>query len=257
MNELKVIKIGGNVIEDSILFDSFLNDFAKLKGGKILVHGGGKDASNLAKKLGINVNIIDGRRITDLSSLEVTTMIYAGKINKFIVGKLQGLNCNAIGISGADGNSISAVKRPIKEIDYGFVGDIDKINSDLFKLLLENKITPVCCAISHDGNGQLLNTNADTIASALAIELSKLYSVSLLYCFEKIGVLKIDESEEKLVELITPASYLNLKSKGIIKSGMIPKIDNCFNALVNGVEIVKIGSPKIISGNEPYTKVKL
>ena len=125
MNELKVIKIGGNVIEDSILFDSFLNDFAKLKGGKILVHGGGKDASNLAKKLGVNVNIIDGRRITDLSSLEVTTMIYAGKINKFIVGKLQGLNCNAIGISGADGNSISAVKRPIKEIEWQRFSNVD------------------------------------------------------------------------------------------------------------------------------------
>ena len=257
MNELKVIKIGGNVIEDSILLDSFLNDFAKLKGGKILVHGGGKDASNLAKKLGVNVNIIDGRRITDLSSLEVTTMIYAGKINKFIVGKLQGLNCNAIGISGADGNSISAVKRPIKEIDYGFVGDIDKINTNLFKLLLENKITPVCCAISHDGKGQLLNTNADTIASVLAIELSKLYSVSLLYCFEKKGVLNIEKSDQKILELITPTSYINLKSKGVINSGMIPKIDNCFNALKSGVKIVKIGSPKIIKGNEPHTKVVL
>ena len=257
MNKLNIIKIGGNVIEDSKLFNSFLKDFANIKEYKILVHGGGKGASKLAEKLGVNTNIIDGRRITDSSNLEIITMVYGGKINKFIVAKLQGLNCNSIGISGADCNSITAVKRPIKEIDYGFVGDIDKINTNLFKLLLENKITPVCCAISHDGKGQLLNTNADTIASALAIELSKLYSVSLLYCFEKIGVLKIDESEEKLVELITPASYLNLKSKGIIKSGMIPKIDNCFNALVNGVEIVKIGSPKIISKNEPYTKVKL
>ena len=257
MNKLNIIKIGGNVIEDSKLLDSFLNDFASIKEHKILVHGGGKDASKLAKKLGINTNIIDGRRITDSSNLEIITMVYGGKINKFIVAKLQGLNCNAIGVSGADCNSITAVKRPIKEIDYGFVGDIDKINTNLFKLLLENKITPVCCAISHDGKGQLLNTNADTIASVLAIELSKLYSVSLLYCFEKKGVLNIEKSDQKILELITPTSYINLKSKGVINSGMIPKIDNCFNALKSGVKIVKIGSPKIIKGNEPHTKVVL
>ena len=257
MSKLNIIKIGGNVIEDSKLLDSFLNDFASIKEHKILVHGGGKDASKLAKKLGVNTNIIDGRRITDSSNLEIITMVYGGKINKFIVAKLQGLNCNAIGVSGADCNSITAVKRPIKEIDYGFVGDIDKINTNLFKLLLENKITPVCCAISHDGKGQLLNTNADTIASVLAIELSKLYSVSLLYCFEKKGVLNIEKSDQKILELITPTSYTNLKSKGVINSGMIPKIDNCFNALKSGVKIVKIGSPKIIKGNEPYTKVVL
>ena len=257
MNKLNIIKIGGNVIEDSKLLDSFLKDFANIKEYKILVHGGGKGASKLAEKLGVNTNIIDGRRITDSSNLEIITMVYGGKINKFIVAKLQGLNCNSIGISGADCNSITAVKRPIKEIDYGFVGDIDKINTNLFKLLLENKITPVCCAISHDGKGQLLNTNADTIASVLAIELSKLYSVSLLYCFEKKGVLNIEKSDQKILELITPTSYTNLKSKGVINSGMIPKIDNCFNALKNGVKIVKIGSPKIIKGNEPHTKVVL
>ena len=257
MNKLNIIKIGGNVIEDSKLFNSFLKDFANIKEYKILVHGGGKGASKLAEKLGVNTNIIDGRRITDSSNLEIITMVYGGKINKFIVAKLQGLNCNSIGISGADCNSITAVKRPIKEIDYGFVGDIDKINTNLFKLLLENKITPVCCAISHDGKGQLLNTNADTIASVLAIELSKLYSVSLLYCFEKKGVLNIEKSDQKILELITPTSYINLKSKGVINSGMIPKIDNCFNALKSGVKIVKIGSPKIIKGNEPHTKVIL
>ena len=257
MNKLNIIKIGGNVIEDSKLFNSFLKDFANIKEYKILVHGGGKGASKLAEKLGVNTNIIDGRRITDSSNLEIITMVYGGKINKFIVAKLQGLNCNAIGVSGADCNSITAVKRPIKEIDYGFVGDIDKINTNLFKLLLENKITPVCCAISHDGKGQLLNTNADTIASVLAIELSKLYSVSLLYCFEKKGVLNIEKSDQKILKLITPTSYMNLKSKGVINSGMIPKIDNCFNALKSGVKIVKIGSPKIIKGNEPHTKVVL
>jgi len=257
MSKLNIVKIGGNVVENSKLLESFLKDFANLKGDKILVHGGGKEASKLAEKLGVNVNIVDGRRITDSSSLEVITMVYGGKINKFIVAKLQGLNCNAMGLSGADGNSIIGVKRSIKEIDYGFVGDIDKINTSLFKLLLENKIIPVCCAMSHDGNGQLLNTNADTIASVLAIELSKLYDVTLSYCFEKKGVLTIEESGQKLLELITPTSYTKLKSRGIINSGMIPKIDNCFNALKSGVEIVKIGSPKIINGNEPHTKVTL
>jgi len=257
MSKLNIVKIGGNVIENSKLLESFLKDFANLKGDKILVHGGGKEASKLAEKLGVNVNIVDGRRITDSSSLEVITMVYGGRINKFIVAKLQGLNCNAMGLSGADGNSIIGVKRSIKEIDYGFVGDIDKINTSLFKLLLENKIIPVCCAMSHDGNGQLLNTNADTIASVLAIELSKLYDVTLSYCFEKKGVLTIEESGQKLLELITPTSYTKLKSRGIINSGMIPKIDNCFNALKSGVEIVKIGSPKIINGNEPHTKVTL
>ena len=257
MSKLNIVKIGGNVIENSKPLESFLKDFANLKGDKILVHGGGKEASKLAEKLGVNVNIVDGRRITDSSSLEIITMVYGGKINKFIVAKLQGLNCNAMGLSGADGNSIIGVKRSIKEIDYGFVGDIDKINTSLFKLLLENKIIPVCCAMSHDGNGQLLNTNADTIASVLAIELSKLYDVTLSYCFEKKGVLTIEESGQKLLELITPTSYTKLKSRGIINSGMIPKIDNCFNALKSGVEIVKIGSPKIINGNEPHTKVTL
>lgn len=257
MSKLNIVKIGGNVIENSKPLESFLKDFASLKGDKILVHGGGKEASKLAEKLNINVNIVDGRRITDSSGLELITMVYGGKINKFIVAKLQGLNCNAMGLSGADGNSIIGVKRPIKEIDYGFVGDIDKINTSLFKLLLENKITPVCCAMSHDGNGQLLNTNADTIASVLAIELSRLYDVTLSYCFEKKGVLTIEESGQKLLELITPTSYTKLKSRGIINSGMIPKIDNCFNALKSGVEIVKIGSPKIINGNEPHTKVTL
>ena len=257
MSKLNIVKIGGNVIENSKLLESFLKDFANLKGDKILVHGGGKEASKLAEKLGVNVNIVDGRRITDSSSLEVITMVYGGRINKFIVAKLQGLNCNAMGLSGADGNSIIGVKRSIKEIDYGFVGDIDKINTSLFKLLLQNKIIPVCCAMSHDGNGQLLNTNADTIASVLAIELSKLYDVTLSYCFEKKGVLTIEESGQKLLELITPTSYTKLKSRGIINSGMIPKIDNCFNALKSGVEIVKIGSPKIINGNEPHTKVTL
>ena len=257
MSKLNIVKIGGNVIENSKLLESFLKDFANLKGDKILVHGGGKEASKLAEKLGVNVNIVDGRRITDSPSLDIITMVYGGKINKSIVAELQGLNCNAMGISGADGNSIIGVKRPIKDIDYGFVGDIDKINTNLFKLLLENKITPVCCAMSHDGNGQLLNTNADTIASVLAIELSKLYDVTLSYCFEKKGVLTIEESDQKLLELITPTSYTKLKSRGIINSGMIPKIDNCFNALESGVKIVKIGSPKIINGNESHTKVTL
>ena len=179
MDKLFVVKIGGNVIENSAKLESFLQDFTALKGFKILIHGGGKKATEMADKLNIPVQMIEGRRITNEDNLDVITMMYGGKINKNIVAKLQALNCNAIGLSGADGNSISAVKRSVKDIDYGFVGDITEINLNLFLLLLENALTPVCCAISHDKNGQLLNTNADTIASAIAKSLSNYFEVSL------------------------------------------------------------------------------
>ena len=257
MDKLFVVKIGGNLIENSTKLESFLQDFTALKGFKILIHGGGKKATEMADKLNIPVQMIEGRRITNEDNLDVITMMYGGKINKNIVAKLQALNCNAIGLSGADGNSISAVKRSVKDIDYGFVGDITEINLNLFLLLLENALTPVCCAISHDKNGQLLNTNADTIASAIAKSLSNYFEVSLWYCFEKNGVLGSISDEQSVIELINPETYDNLKSKGIVNLGMIPKIDNCFDALQNGVKMVKIGSPKMINVNEAHTTLIL
>lgn len=257
MDKLFVVKIGGNVIENPKILESFLKDFAALNGYKILIHGGGKKATEMAEKLNVAVDIIDGRRITDAANLDIITMIYGGKINKTIVAKLQALDCNAIGLSGADGNSMSAVKRVIREIDYGFVGDITAINTDLFTLFLNNGLSPVCCGISHNKNGQLLNTNADTIAAAIAKDLSKCFEVSLWYCFEKKGVLNFDKNEQNVIEYLKPETYVDLKSKGVINSGMIPKIDNCFDALNNGVKIVKIGSPGIISGNENHTTLIL
>lgn len=253
MDKLSVVKIGGNVIEDKIKLASFLNNFSQMQGLKILVHGGGKKATEMANQLDVPVKMVDGRRITDLQNLDIITMLYAGKINKQIVAQLQSLGNNSLGLSGTDGNSIQAIKRPVKEIDFGFVGDVVGVNTSLFQLLLENGFTPVCCAITHDQKGQLLNTNADTIAAALAQALSQYFEVSLWYCFEKLGVLENIEDNDSIVEIITPNQYQKLKSQNIIHSGMIPKIDNCFEALNNGVTQVKIGSPEMITGNIQHT----
>lgn len=184
-------------------------------------------------------------------------MLYGGKINKNIVAQLQNSGCNALGLSGADGNAIRAIKRPVKTIDYGFVGDVVEINTDLFQILLKGEYTPVCCAITHDQKGQLLNTNADTIAATLAQGLSKYFEVSLWYCFEKQGVLKNIEDDDSLIQNITPEKYKNLKAKQVIHSGMIPKIDNCFDALANGVREVKIGAPKMIAGISQHTTLTI
>ncbi len=257
MNKLAVVKIGGNVIEDEEALQSFLTHFAQMKGPKILVHGGGKKATIMAKQLNVPVQMVDGRRITDAQNLDIITMLYGGKINKNIVAQLQALGCNALGISGADGNAIQAVKRPVKIIDYGFVGDVTGIHAELFTILLEKNFTPVCCAITHDQKGQLLNTNADTIAAALAQGLSQHFEVSLWYCFEKQGVLENIEDATSVIETITPKQYKKLRAAEIIHSGMIPKIDNCFEALEKGVLEVKIGAPEMIAGNIQHTTLIL
>ena len=244
MQQLSVIKIGGNVIDNHELLDKFLQDFAAVKGAKILVHGGGKIASKLATDLGIEAKLVDGRRITDEKTIDVVTMVYAGLINKKIVAKLQAINCNALGLSGADGNALRAKKRPVTEIDYGFVGDIpnDAVNIRLLNQLLVDGFMPVFCAITHDGKGQLLNTNADTIASSLAVALSSHYECSLLYCFEKKGVLKDVNDDNSIIREIPSSSFLALQQQGVISDGMIPKIKNAFDAIENGVKDVFIGS---------------
>ena len=236
MKKLKVIKIGGNIIDDVIALDNFLKQFAQLEGPKVLVHGGGKLASRLAKQMNVPVKMIDGRRITDAETLDIITMIYAGKISKNIVAKLQANGCNAVGFSGADGNTVIAEKRPIKEIDYGFVGDITKVDTKVLQLLLSNDITVCFCAISHDQNGQLFNTNADTIASELAIALSKDFDVELYYSFEKNGVLTNIDDSNSVVESMNSKVYQELRTEGVIFEGMIPKLDNCFYAIENGVK---------------------
>jgi acetylglutamate kinase len=240
---LYIIKIGGNVIDNSENLYHFLKDFTALNGYKILVHGGGKVATQLSETLGLEARVVDGRRITDIETLRVVTMVYGGLINKNIVAQLQRFGNNAIGLTGADGDFIRTKKRPVKTIDYGFVGDIDEtsVRAESISHLMEAGFTPVFCALTHDGEGQLLNTNADTIASALAVALANLYHTTLIYCFEKKGVLQDINDEESLIREIDPQRYEELKTKQIIHSGMLPKLDNAFTAISCGVKAVIIG----------------
>lgn len=222
----------------------FLDDFAALSGPKILVHGGGKLATSLSKTLGIPTKMVEGRRITDAETLKVVTMVYAGLINKEVVAGLQARNCNAIGFTGADANVIPAEKRPVTTIDYGFAGDIvqSKINTTAIEVLIKANIVPIFCGITHDGKGQLLNTNADTIASALAVAMSAQYTTILHYCFDKNGVLRDVDDDASVIEKISREEYKYYKIKQIIADGMIPKLDNAFSAIDNGVDHVVIGN---------------
>lgn len=257
MKTLKVIKIGGNIIDNDASLTSFLKDFAALKGPKILVHGGGKLATKLAKKMNIPVQMIEGRRVTNAETLDLITMVYAGKINKNIVAQLQSFGCNSIGFTGADGNTIVAKKRPVSKIDYGFVGDIVKVEVKLLKKLVSSDITNIFSAISHDEKGQLLNTNADTIASELAIAFSKHFETELYYCFEKNGVLENIEDDDSVIQEMNQQTYQELKSKGSIYEGMIPKLDNCFYALEKNVSKVCIGKPNMLfDTNSKFTTIQ-
>ncbi len=242
MKKLTVIKIGGKVIDDSAALELFLKDLAKIEGSKILVHGGGKIATDFGQRLGIEPNYIDGRRITDASTLELVTMVYAGLVNKRIVAGLQAHGLNAIGLSGADANILPAVKRPVQNIDYGFVGDLDvtQVGVEQLSKFLDDGLTPVFCPLTHDQGGSLLNTNADTIASILSSALSALYEVKLVYCFEQKGVLS-DFTNQVVIPEIDSLSYQQLKEEKIINEGMIPKMDNAFDALRSGVQRVAIG----------------
>ncbi len=254
MEKLTIIKIGGNVIDDSEKLHVFLKAFADLKGYKILVHGGGKMATKLAAEMHIEAKMIDGRRITDMETLRIVTMVYAGLISKNLVAQLQMHGCNALGLSGADGNLIKAKKRPIQkmksktddtilEVDFGFVGDLDEnsISKENLSKLISSGFIPVFSAITHDGESQLLNTNADTIASTLAVAMAKYYETSLVYCFEKKGVLADVNDESSVIRKINPAKYEDLKAKGIVADGMLPKLHNAFEAISKGVKEVFIG----------------
>jgi acetylglutamate kinase len=247
---LTIVKIGGNIIDDDAELQQFLADFSKIEGLKVLVHGGGKSATKMAQSIGLIPQMVDGRRITDAPMLNIAVMIYAGQINKNCVAKLQGNGCNAMGFSGADGNLIQSDKRNHPTIDYGFVGNVQKVKSTLLQTLLETGITPVFCAITHDKKGQLLNTNADTIASELAIAMSEIYEVTLNYCFEKPGVLFDSEDDTSVIEIMNSDLYTKLKSEKAIHSGMIPKLDNCFNSLSKGVQKIKIGHHSMLQNNE-------
>jgi len=238
---LFIIKIGGNIIDDETKLSLFLKDFASIEGKKILVHGGGKLATRLAEKLGIEQQLVDGRRITNAETLKIVTMVYAGYVNKNIVAQLQANDCNAIGLCGADGDVILAHKRQHPIIDYGYVGDVDAINSRLITTLLDQNIAIVFAPITHNQQGQLLNTNADTIAQELAKALSTEFDVSLIYSFDKAGVLLDAGDDTTVIHEITPLYYQQLKTKQKIFEGMIPKLDNAFAALRSGVKKVIIG----------------
>lgn len=255
---LKIVKIGGNVINNEAELHSFLKDFAALESPKILVHGGGRKASEVSAAMGLEPKIINGRRVTDEATVEVVTMVYAGLLNKKITAKLQSFDCNAMGLSGADANCILAHKRMVKDIDYGFAGDVDAINSEIIDVLLQHKVTPVFCAITHDKNGQLLNTNADTIASEVAIGMSNLYKTELNFVFELKGVLENIEDKNSVIEQINSEKYEQLVTKGIIADGMLPKMLNCFNSLKKGVSKVKIGDASLVKEtNKLYTTLSL
>ncbi|MDG1031463.1 MAG: acetylglutamate kinase [Flavobacteriaceae bacterium] len=254
-NKLTIIKVGGGILNERKLFEIFLENYSKIKGLKLLIHGGGVIASNYMIRLGIPVKMNKGRRITDSNTLDIAVMTYAGLINKNIVSILQKFNCNAIGLCGADANLIISKIREIKEIDYGLVGDIISVNDNFINQLLKLKISPIICSLTHNGYGQLLNTNADSIASEISIKLSKNYDVTLKYCFDKSGVL-IDKNDNlSFKKTISKTDYKQLVNDKIISDGMVPKIENCFYALENGVNNVFIGDHNIIKTTDDCTKI--
>lgn len=240
--EIQVIKIGGNVIDNPEALQSFLSDFARLKGPKILVHGGGKEASRQSKSMGMEPKMIDGRRVTDRATLDIVTMVYAGAINKRIVAALQSFGCQAVGLTGADGPSITAVRRAPNPVDYGYVGDIapDGVDYQFIGSLLKENRVPVFCAICYDGNGGLLNCNADSVAGAVAVGVSRLGRTRLTFCFEQAGVLSDINDTASVIPFITPANFEELKAQGIISGGMLPKLTNALECAASGVESVRI-----------------
>lgn len=239
---VKVVKIGGNVIDNEQALRAFLADFAKIQGPKVLVHGGGKIATRLSEKLGITTTMIDGRRVTDRQTIDVVTMVYAGLVSKHIVALLQAEGCNAIGLSGADASVIRAVRRAAMPIDFGFVGDISTsgVDAEFILSLIERGIVPVFCSIMHDGEGDLLNCNADTVASSVAMALAEKVDTELIFCFEKRGVLTDIDNPNSVIGTIRSDNYKELLSEGVVNKGMIPKIDNALKAVSEGVKSVTI-----------------
>ena len=256
MNKLYVIKIGGNVLDDEKALDAFLKDFASIQEPKILIHGGGKIATKIGDQLGIKSNYVDGRRITDEPTRDLVTMVYGGLINKKMVASLQALQCNAIGVTGADGNLIKAIRRPVKEIDYGYVGDItpDGINSSFLYFLLKQNVTPVFAPLTYS-EGEILNTNADTIASAIAVSLSKHFDIRLIFCFEKKGVLRDVNNDGSVIQQLNEAGYKQLLTEGSLADGILPKLENAFAAIHAGVQEVLIGSaPELLKNIREETE---
>ena len=238
--KLTVIKVGGKIVEEDASLSQLLHDFASIEGNKVLVHGGGRSATKIASLLGIESQMVNGRRITDAETLKVVTMVYGGLVNKNIVAGLQARGVNALGLTGADMDVIRSVKRPVKDVDYGFVGDVKKVNATLLADLIAKDIVPVMAPLTHDGEGNMLNTNADTIAGETAKALSAYFDVTLVYCFEKKGVLRDENDDESVITHITHAEFEQYVADGIIQGGMIPKLENSFEAINAGVSEVVI-----------------
>ena len=253
MAQLTIVKVGGKIVEDPESLKSLLHDFSLIAGHKILIHGGGRSATQIGEKLGIRSKMVDGRRITDEETLKVVTMVYAGLVNKTIVAQLQALKLDAVGLTGADMNLIFSTKRPVKDIDYGYVGDVKEVNAPVLANFLEQNYVPVLAPITHDGMGNLLNTNADTIAGETAKALAYDFNVRLIYCFEKKGVLKDEKDENSVIPIIDKELFLQYKEEGIIKDGMIPKLENAFQAIAAGVkEIIIMNHTGISTGGGTY-----
>ena len=238
--KLTVIKVGGKIVEEEATLNQLLADFSAIEGYKVLVHGGGRSATKLAAQLGIESKMVNGRRITDAETLKVVTMVYGGLVNKNIVAGLQAKGVNAMGFTGADMNVIRSVKRPVKEVDYGFVGDVEKVNAELLGSLIRQGVVPVMAPLTHDGQGSMLNTNADTIAGETAKALAELFDVTLVFCFEKKGVLSDENDDDSVIPVITPELFKEYVDKGVIQGGMIPKLENSFSAIDAGVSQVVI-----------------
>jgi acetylglutamate kinase len=250
MEKLTVIKVGGKIVEDEATLAQLLKDFSAVEGHKVLVHGGGRSATKIAAQLGIESQMVDGRRITDENMLRVVTMVYGGLVNKNIVARLQAVGLNALGLTGADMNVIKSHKRPVKTVDYGFVGDVDSCDGSMLAKLIKEGIVPVMAPLTHDGNGNLLNTNADTIAGETAKALASFFDVTLIYCFEKAGVLLYEDDDESVIPHIDEASFKELVEKGVIQGGMIPKIENSLAAVRQGVGRVIITKADAIDGTK-------
>lgn len=254
MNKLTVIKVGGKIVEEEESLKQLLDDFARIEGHKILVHGGGRSATKIAERLGIQSNMVDGRRITDAAALQIVTMVYGGLVNKNIVARLQALDVNALGLTGADMDVIRSEKRPVKEIDYGFVGDVKHVKSETLQWLIDKDIVPIMAPLTHDGKGNILNTNADTIAAETAQAMSAHYDVTLVYCFEKKGVLMDENDDNSVISRLDKELYQKYIDEGVITGGMLPKLDNAFRSIEKGVKAVIITQASEI-GKDSGTRI--
>lgn len=254
---LTLIKVGGKIVEEPESLKKLLADFSSIPGHKVLVHGGGRSATALAAQLGIESKMVNGRRVTDEEMLKVVTMVYGGLVNKKIVAGLQALDVNALGLTGADLNYMRSEKRPVAEVDYGFVGDVKEVDADMLANLISKGVVPVLAPLTHDKKGNLLNTNADTIAGEAAKALARYFDVTLMYCFEKKGVLANENDDDSVIEYINPATFEKLVAEGVIMGGMIPKLENSFEALKAGVKQVVITRADLIKDNNSGTTIKL